>query len=204
MEALNLTLGPLALFAFVASITPGPNNLLLMRSGASFGIRRSLWHLFGVQVGFLGLLFLVHLGVGAMLLAVPGAFSVLRWASAAYLLWLALMILRDDKPGAEAEPGRSAPRPMNWLEAVLFQLINPKAWMMAITVASAFYGSSAPALPDLAVAALVCFFIGGTCMLVWTVWGASIDRVLKRPQARRAYAWSMSLAVAATAAWMLR
>ncbi len=69
MEALNLTLGPLALFAFVASITPGPNNLLLMRSGASFGIRRSLWHLFGVQVGFLGLLFLVHLGVGAMLLA---------------------------------------------------------------------------------------------------------------------------------------
>jgi threonine/homoserine/homoserine lactone efflux protein len=93
---------------------------------------------------------------------------------------------------------------MNWLEGVLFQLINPKAWMMAITVASAFYGSSAPELPDLAVAALVCFLIGGTCMLVWTVWGASIDRVLKRPQARRVYAWSMSLAVAATAAWMLR
>jgi threonine/homoserine/homoserine lactone efflux protein len=214
MEALNLTLGPLALFAFVASITPGPNNLLLMRSGASFGIRRSLWHLFGVQVGFLGLLFLVHLGVGAMLLALPGAFSVLRWACAAYLLWLAVMILKDDKPSAEtksgvvapgvAKPAGATPRPMNWLEAVLFQLINPKAWMMAITVASAFYGSSAPALPDLAVAALVCFVIGGTCMLVWTVWGASIDYVLKRPQARRAYAWSMSLAVAATAAWMLR
>lgn len=214
MEALNLTLGPLALFAFVASITPGPNNLLLMRSGASFGIRRSLWHLFGVQVGFLGLLFLVHLGVGAMLLALPGAFSVLRWACAAYLLWLAVMILKDDKQSAEtksgvvapeiAKPAGATPRPMNWLEAVLFQLINPKAWMMAITVASAFYGSSAPALPDLAVAALVCFVIGGTCMLVWTVWGASIDRVLKRPQARRAYAWSMSLAVAATAAWMLR
>ncbi|MEY2853978.1 MAG: hypothetical protein RL030_1110 [Pseudomonadota bacterium] len=206
MEALNLTLGPLALFAFVASITPGPNNLLLMRSGASFGIRRSLWHLFGVQVGFLGLLFLVHLGVGAVLLALPGAFSVLRWACAAYLLWLALMILRDAAPRMETEarPAAASSRPMNWLEAVLFQLINPKAWMMAITVASAFYGSSAPELPDLAVAALVCFLIGGTCMLVWTVWGASIDRVLKRPQARRVYAWSMSLAVAATAAWMLR
>jgi threonine/homoserine/homoserine lactone efflux protein len=214
MEALNLTLGPLALFAFVASITPGPNNLLLMRSGASFGIRRSLWHLFGVQVGFLGLLFLVHLGVGAVLLALPGAFSVLRWACAAYLLWLALMILRDAKqrvgsgsgaaPPGMAKPAGAASRPMNWLEAVLFQLINPKAWMMAITVASAFYGASAPALPDLAVAALVCFVIGGSCMLVWTTWGASIDRVLKRPLARRAYAWTMSLAVAATAAWMLR
>jgi threonine/homoserine/homoserine lactone efflux protein len=204
MEALNLTLGPLALFAFVASITPGPNNLLLMRSGASFGIRRSLWHLFGVQVGFLGLLFLVHLGVGAVLLALPGAFSVLRWACAAYLLWLAVMILRDVEQRVETEAGTAQPRPMNWLEAVLFQLINPKAWMMAITVASAFYGSSAPALPDLAVAALVCFVIGGTCMLVWTIWGASIDHVLKRPQARRVYAWAMSLAVAATAAWMLR
>lgn len=214
MEALNLTLGPLALFAFVASITPGPNNLLLMRSGASFGIRRSLWHLFGVQVGFLGLLFLVHLGVGAVLLALPGAFSVLRWACAAYLLWLAVMILRDVEqrvetesgatPPEKAKPAGASPRPMNWLEAVLFQLINPKAWMMAITVASAFYGSSAPALPDLAVAALVCFVIGGTCMLVWTIWGASIDQVLKRRQARRVYAWTMSLAVAATAAWMLR
>jgi threonine/homoserine/homoserine lactone efflux protein len=204
MEALNLTLGPLALFAFVASITPGPNNLLLMRSGASFGIRRSLWHLFGVQVGFLGLLFLVHLGVGAVLLALPGAFAVLRWACAAYLLWLAVMILRDGKPRTDAPPGKAAPRPMNWLEGVLFQAINPKAWMMAITVASAFYGSSAPALPDLAVASVVCFLIGGACMLVWTIWGASIDRVLKRPQARRVYAWTMSLAVAATAAWMLR
>lgn len=209
MEALKLTIGPLAMFAFVASITPGPNNLLLMRSGASFGVRRSLWHVFGVQVGFVGLLVLAHLGIGAMLLALPGAFTVLRWACAAYLLYLAVVILRDgrlreDRLRDEATPSKAASRPMSWLEAVLFQLINPKAWMMAITVASAFYGASAPEVLDLAAAALVCFVIGGLCMLVWTGWGASIDLVLKDQRARRIYAWTMSLTVAATAAWMLR
>ena len=147
---LNLTLGPLALFAFVASITPGPNNLLLMRSGASFGIRRSLWHLFGVQVGLVGLLVLSHgrrrdaagaarrfLGAALGLCCLPAVAGV--------------MILRDahseTERGGRRSRRREAGRPMNWLEAVLFQLINPKAWMMAITVASAFYGSSAPALP---------------------------------------------------------
>ena len=193
------------MFAFVASITPGPNNLLLMRSGATFGIRRSLWHLFGVQVGFIGLLVLVHLGLGALLLALPGAFSLLRWACAAYLMWLAVLILRDGRPRPAADEAPTATgRPMNWFEAVMFQLINPKAWMMAITVASAFYGSSAPQAADLAVASLLCFVIGGSCMLVWTLWGASIHTVLKNPRARRAFAWVMALAVAATAAWMLR
>jgi len=206
MEALNLTVGPLALFAFVASITPGPNNLLLMRSGASFGVRRSLWHLFGVQVGFAGLLVLVHLGLGAILLALPGAFAVLRWACAAYLLWLAWLVLRDAQPRKETGqgPAPAAGRPMTWFEAVLFQLVNPKAWMMAITVASAFYGASAPHAVDLTVAALLCFMIGGSCMLVWTLWGASIDHLLKQPRARQIFAWVMALAVAATAAWMLR
>ena len=75
---------------------------------------------------------------------------------------------------------------------------------IAVTVASAFYGASAPHAVDLAVAALLCFVIGGCCMLVWTMWGASIDHLLKQPRARRAFAWIMALAVAATAAWMLR
>ena len=78
MPNLSLTIGPLALFAFVASITPGPNNLLLMRSGASFGVRRSLRHLFGIQAGFVALILLSHIGAAALLLAAPGAFGVLR------------------------------------------------------------------------------------------------------------------------------
>ena len=69
-----------------------------MRSGAAFGVRRSVWHLAGVQIGFAGLVLLSHLGIGAMLLAVPGLFPLLRWACFGYLLWLAVMILRDARP----------------------------------------------------------------------------------------------------------
>jgi threonine/homoserine/homoserine lactone efflux protein len=194
----------LALFAFVASITPGPNNLLLMRSGANFGVRRSLLHLFGVQAGFVALVVLSHIGAAALLLALPSAFGVLRGACAAYLLWLSWLILRDARPRtAAAGSTASASRPMRFVEGLAFQLINPKAWMMAVTVASAFYGGMAPSRFDLATAILICIAIGGPSMLVWTVWGASIDRVLHQPRARQWFSYVMALVVAGTAAWML-
>jgi threonine/homoserine/homoserine lactone efflux protein len=208
MSTLTITLAPLALFCLVASITPGPNNLLLMRSGATFGIRRSTAHMLGIQLGCMGLLVLAWLGIGAMLLAVPGIFTVLRWACFAYLLWLALMIFLEGRSRVAGDgtvrAATPAGRPMRWYEASAFQVINPKAWMMAITMASAFYGSSAPGTADIALAALAWVGIGTPSMLVWTLWGASIDRVLKRPRERQLYSWVMSLAVAVTAVWMLR
>jgi threonine/homoserine/homoserine lactone efflux protein len=205
MPNLSLTIGPLALFAFVASITPGPNNLLLMRSGAMFGVRRSLLHLFGVQAGFVALIMLSHIGAAALLLALPSAFAVLRWACAGYLLWLAWLILRDARPRARSGAATpTASRPMRFVEGLVFQLINPKAWMMAVTVASAFYGGMAPSRFDLATATLICMVIGGPSMLVWTLWGASIDRVLHQPRARQWFSYAMALVVAGTAVWMLR
>ena len=212
MDTLHVALLPLALFIFVASVTPGPNNLLLMRSGAHFGIRRSTGHILGIQLGCMLLLVLCWLGVGAMLLALPGVFQLLRWACFAYLLWLAASILADarakaaprDAPAAPARKAGPAGRPMHWYEASMFQLINPKAWMMAITMASAFYGAQAPQAVDIALAALAWVAIGTPSMLAWTVWGASIDRVLRRPRERQVYAWGMAAAVAATAVWMLR
>lgn len=206
MNALSITLGPMMLFCLVASITPGPNNLLLMRSGATFGIRRSTSHMLGIQLGCLLLLLLSYLGIGAMLVALPGAFTLLRWACFAYLLWLAWAILRDGhKPRAtEAAAPGAIGRPMQWYESTLFQLINPKAWMMAITITSAFYGANVPRSADLVVAGIAWVAVGTPSMLVWTIWGASIDKVLRRQRERQVYAWVMSLAVAFTAVWMLR
>lgn len=212
MSHLSIALFPVALFLLVASLTPGPNNLLLMRSGATFGVRRSAGHLAGIQLGCIGLLLLSWLGVGAVLLAVPGVFAVLRWACFAYLMWLAVVIFMEGQAKADAARSPSAAplaapaasRPMRWHEACVFQLINPKAWMMSITLASAFYGNNSPDAADITVAALSWVAVGTPSMFVWVVWGASIDRVLKRPLERRVYAWVMSLAVAATAVWMLR
>lgn len=205
---LNVALGPLALFAFVASITPGPNNLLLMRSGARFGVARSVPHMAGIQIGFQGLLLLSFLGVGALLLALPAAFTVLRAACFVYLLWLAVAILRDARAEAaprkaDAAPAAHGGKPLTFIEGVLFQLINAKAWMMTVTVASAFYGSAQPTPADMAVAGLVCLSIGTPSMLVWNVWGAAIEHVLKQPAARRAFNYLMAVLVAATAVWML-
>lgn len=202
----NLSLGPLALFTFVASITPGPNNLLLMRSGARFGVRRSVPHLVGIQLGFQGVLLLSWLGAGTVLLAAPPAFTALRWACFAYLVWLAGVILREvaPRPAAVAAASAEVARPMRWIEATGFQLINAKAWMMCITAASAFRGTRPPTPLDMATTSLVCLAIGVPCMLVWNAWGAVIEPVLRRASARRIFNCAMALLVLATAVWMLR
>jgi threonine/homoserine/homoserine lactone efflux protein len=203
---LHLTPGPLALFAIVASITPGPNNLLLMRSGAAFGVRRSLRHILGIQIGFALLVLLSFLGVSALLLALPGVMQLLRIACFLYLLWLAWLIFQDARPrtGDESAASASSSRPLNTFEGVSFQLINPKAWMMSVTVASAFYGGAPPTPLDLVAATLICMVVGGPSMLIWTAWGASINTVLKQVRARQIFNYSMSIVVVLTAVWMLR
>jgi threonine/homoserine/homoserine lactone efflux protein len=202
VTALHLAAGPLALFALVASITPGPNNLLLMRSGAQFGIRRTLWHALGIEIGLIGLMVLSWLGVGAILLTLPAAFAVLRWVCLGYLLWLAWMILKDARapdPQAALVQGR----PMRCVEAILFQLINPKAWMMSVTLVSAFYGGVAPSAADIAAATLISVLIGIPCTLIWIAWGAAIHRLLTRPRARQWFSYAMAALVVISAAWML-
>lgn len=198
----ELDLGALALFAFVSSITPGPNNLLVMRSGARFGLASTGPHVVGIEAGLAGLVVLSHLGVGALLLALPASFVALRWACFAYLLWLAWQVLRDS--GASANDGAQDARPMSVAAAALFQLVNPKAWMMAITGITAF--SSAGDLGAGALGTVIAMFvaIGTPCILLWGLWGAAIHRVLRRPAARRTFNVTMAAIVAATALSMLR
>lgn len=198
----GLDLTALTLFAFVSSITPGPNNLLLMRSGARFGFAPTGPHVVGIEAGVAGLVVLAHLGVGALLLALPSSFTVLRWACFAYLAWLAWRVLRDD--GAAAHGPDPDARPMGIGAAALFQLVNPKAWMMAITGITAF--STGRDLTAGGVGTVIAIFIatGTPCMLCWALWGAAIHRLLRRPGARRAFNVAMAVIVAGTAVSMLR
>lgn len=203
---LNLAVGPLLLFALVAAITPGPNNLLLMRSGARFGVRRTTSHMLGIQAGMLGLLLFSYLGVGALLLAMPMAMAVLRWTCFGYLLWLTLVILRDARShstAARATERAQSARPMNFVEAMLFQLINAKAWMMTVMVVSGFHGYASPTPLDMAVTTLICISSGSLAMFIWTLWGAAIDRLLRQPRTRQAFGYCMAALVLLTAVWML-
>ena len=135
----------LVAFAFVTSITPGPNNLMLLASGAAFGFRRSVPHMLGVGIGFVAMTVLVGLGLAGLIEAAPGLRLALKAAGVAYMLWFAWKILNAGAPG---EAGAAA-RPMRFHEAALFQWVNPKAWAMALTAVTAYApGGTLPAMAD--------------------------------------------------------
>jgi threonine/homoserine/homoserine lactone efflux protein len=127
------TLAALAAFAFVTSITPGPNNLMLMASGANFGFRRTLPHMLGVGIGFAAMIALVGLGLAQAFDAWPPGRTLLRVVSLGYTLWLAWRIATAGAPGRSA-----AARPIGFVAAALFQWVNPKAWAMALTAIAVY------------------------------------------------------------------
>lgn len=168
------TLLPLVSFAFASSITPGPNNLMLSASGIAFGLKRTLPHLAGVFAGFLLLLVVCASGIGALVTAVPAVELVLKAAGSAYLLRLAWTMRGAFSPDA---PGRPA-RPWRFIEAVLFQFVNPKAWLMGVTAASVFVP---PLEPRWLAVAVVCGVFAGVnlpCIGTWAVLGVSLRRGL--------------------------
>ncbi|MET3647357.1 LysE family translocator [Phyllobacterium ifriqiyense] len=124
----------LLLFAFVTSITPGPNNLMLLTSGVNFGFRRSIPHMFGIGSGFFTLLIGVGCGLGALIETMPVLYTVLKFAGGAYLLYLAYKIAMS----RSISNVDSRARPMTFVEAAAFQWINPKAWVMAVTAMATY------------------------------------------------------------------
>jgi threonine/homoserine/homoserine lactone efflux protein len=178
------TLIALALFALVSSITPGPNNLMLMASGTNFGLSRSVPHLLGVSIGFVLMLLIVGAGLGAVVQAYPGLLLVLQLLSAAYLLYLAWKIATAAPPVANG--GATTSRPLTFLQAAAFQWVNPKAWTMALT-AMAIYVPEGERGVGVVVVALVFGVINLPSVGLWTAAGVQLRRLLHRPGALRAF-----------------
>lgn len=195
-------LAGLALFAFVSSITPGPNNTMLLASGANFGVRRTLPHLAGVVIGFVVLLVAAGLMLGGLFAAYPALHDVLKIAGALYLIWLAWKIARSD---GLADAGVGA-QPMTFLQAAAFQWVNPKALTMALTAVSTYAPSQGFAV-NVLIVGLVFGLVNLPCIASWTAFGAALRRVLERPGALKAFNWTMaallalSLAPLAVEAW---
>ena len=124
----------LIVFAFVTSVTPGPNNLMLLASGVNFGFRRTVPHMIGIGSGFFVLLLAVGFGLGALIAAFPPVNLGLKVVGAGYLLFLAWKIATARSVGE----GRSDARPLTFLQAALFQWVNPKAWVMALGAMAAY------------------------------------------------------------------
>jgi threonine/homoserine/homoserine lactone efflux protein len=206
MQALLHNAPPLVIFLFVMSITPGPNNLMLLSSGARFGLRRTLPQILGITSGFLLLLLVTYAGVGTVILAYPALKSALTVACVGYLAWLGYQLLRagDPSEGAAVRGGNAEGRPLSFWEATLFQLVNPKGWgaaVPAIGIVARDGLSPVYAVILLLAAGLV---VNPPCILVWTVFGATVRPFLAVRWIRRAFNALMSALILATAWWMLR
>lgn len=187
-------LGALAVFAFVTSVTPGPNNVMLTASGANFGFRRSVPHMLGIALGFPAMLIAVGFGAAGILKASPSLHLALKWIGAAYLLWLAVAIARAAPP----VPGGESGRPMTMLGAALFQWVNPKAWVMLAGALPAFTTVGGSLWLEIGAMA-ACFALAclPSCAL-WCGFGVAIGRWLGSPRALRTFNLAMAALLAAS------
>jgi len=186
----------LAMFAFVTSVTPGPNNIMLLASGAQFGYRQSLPHMLGIVVGVSSLLLSTLLGLGALFTLYPPLYSVLKWLGCAYLLWLAWKIA--SAPVGNLESKKTPASPMRWWQALLFQYVNPKAWMMAIGCVSTF-AIAGELYVQSGFWILVLFAVMGfPAISIWVWAGVSIRCWLSDQKRQRIFNLCMGLATAST------
>jgi threonine/homoserine/homoserine lactone efflux protein len=182
----------LAGFALITSITPGPNNLMLMASGANFGLRRTVPHMLGVALGFVAMTAAVGLGVMAAFDRLPWLEPALTAACLGYLLWLAWKVAN-----AAAPEGRSATgRPLSFGQAAAFQWVNPKAWAMALT-AIGLYAPDRSLWGVLAVAAIF-GAVNLPSVSLWAAAGVQVRRWLDSPARLRAFNWTCAAGLIAS------
>ena len=173
-------------FAFVATVTPGPNNLMLMAAGANFGFKRAIPHMTGIVIGVTVLTFLVGAGLMALFDAFPALGIVLKVASTAYLLWLAVKIATAKRPASTEKSNE----PMTLIEAAAFQWVNPKTWAMALSAITLYAPSHS--LSSVAVIAAVFAAVCFPAISVWTWLGTLMNRLLASPAKLRTFNMTMA------------
>ncbi|MFV2093008.1 MAG: LysE family translocator [Hyphomicrobiales bacterium] len=187
------TFAALLIFAAATSLTPGPNNLMLLASGVNFGFWRTIPHMVGVAGGFAVLLLSVGFGLGAALAAFPALNTVLKVLGGVYLLYLAWRIATT---GPIAR-GRVGAAPMSFLAAAAFQWVNPKAWFMAITAMSLYTSASAPIISILLVTTGF-VLVNLPSVSMWAGFGTVLSRVLDDPARLKWFNVGMGLLLAAS------
>jgi len=185
----GLLLGPLVLFGAAMCFTPGPNVVMITASAANFGFRRAVPHMLGITIGFGFLVMATGLGLAGLLETEPRLHSPLKYAGAAYLLYLAWRIAQAGAARRES----FAARPIGFIEATLFQMINPKGWLIALGALSAFTTSHENMLLETAAIASILAMICLLSVVLWAGFGAGVGRFLSRPLARRAFNVAMAV-----------
>lgn len=179
-------------FVLVSSITPGPNNTMLLASGVNFGFRRTVPHLLGICVGMIFMLTVVGLGLGSAFTAFPWTWNVLRAVATAYLVWLAWKLAT-----AGSLQDREVTRPMSFVRAAAFQRVNPKAWVMAVGACSA-YVLHPNIWINAAVMGVLFAVVNLPSITTWAVFGMALRRWLGNPRVLRVFNVTMALLLLAS------
>ena len=183
----------LAGFAFVMSISPGPGNFLLLASGVNYGFVRSIPLVLGISLGFLTMVLMVGLGVGQILQRYEGVYIVLKLVCAAYVLWLAVKIATSAPGQVVEEEGEAAP--ISFVQAALFQLVNPKAWAVALIV-TVSYTTQTNYISSLFALIAVFAVINLPAISMWALSGVLLRRIISDPGHVRAFNVAMALLLA--------
>jgi threonine/homoserine/homoserine lactone efflux protein len=182
------------IFAFVMFITPGPNNIMLLSSGLTYGFRRTIPHIVGVTVGFAFMVGAVGLGLGTVFIAYPVLQTILKYAGVTYLIYLAAHIAMSEPPKADKENGRG---PMTFWGAAMFQWVNVKGWVMVIGTITAYAAIAAFPL-NIVFQVVLSLILGAVCCTAWALFGAALRPVLTSRTAVRIFNIMMALLLLAS------
>lgn len=167
---------PIILFTFTMSITPGPNNIMVTASGANFGYRRTIPHLMGIWFGFCSIMVVSALGLKQFFNLYPLLKDILKYSGVSYMLFLAWKIARSKR----SDESKGENKPISFFQAAVFQIINPKAIMMAITVISVYTLEGELYYSSVLMVISIFFLIGFPSTSAWAVFGMVIGKMLQK------------------------
>jgi threonine/homoserine/homoserine lactone efflux protein len=175
-------------FMISMGITPGPNNILVASSGVNFGFRATLPHILGITIGYPFMLLIIGIGLAKIFIAIPLFHVILKYISIAYLLYLAVHLALASAIGE----ARRAPKPMTFLQAVAFQWVNGKAWIIALGAVTTYTVVDRTLPLQIVALTAIAVVVTLACVSCWTFFGAFLRRFLHTEKRRRGFNYSMA------------
>ena len=184
------------MFSFATSMTPGPNNIMMLSSGLNFGYKRTIPHILGVAFGFPIMVICVGMGINIIFKIFPLAYDVMKIIGFVYLIWMAWHIANSSVEIKDNEDENS--KPFTFIQIALFQWINPKAWIMAVTAVSSFTVSSQDMFMQVVIIAFIYLLSGVISTNTWTLGGVFLKKLLKNKKVVKIFNISMAILLVAS------